>query len=54
MIDFEMQLKNGGYINYNERSNVILIEDNNCGRVEIDVNELIKFTNTNFWKHLSK
>ena len=54
MVDFEMPLKDGGYISYKGQSNTILIEDDDCSRVGINVDELIKFTNTNFWKHLSK
>jgi len=54
MVDFEMPLKNGGYINYNEKSNTILIEDDDCGRVTLEVSDLIKFTETNFWKYISK
>jgi len=52
MVEFEMPLKNGGYINYNESSNTILIEDDDCSRVELDVSDLIKFTETNFWKFM--
>ena len=54
MVDFEMPLKDGGYISYKGQSNIILIEDDDCSRVKIDADELIRFTNTNFWKHLSK
>lgn len=54
MVDFEMPLKYGGNITYNEEFNTIIIEDDDCGRASINVNELIRFTETNFWKYLSK
>lgn len=54
MVDFEMPLKHGGYITYEGKLNKIVIKDNNDNVIEINANELIKFTNTNFWKYLSK
>lgn len=55
MVNFEMPLKNGkGYIIYDGKTNTIIIKDKFLDVVEIDVDELIRFTNTNFWKYLSK
>lgn len=54
MVDFEMPLKNGGYIEYDEKYNIILTSDRFDSLVEIYVDDLIKLTNTNFWKYLSK
>ena len=52
MIDFEMSIENG-FIKYNQETNEIFIE-NNTDRVRIPADELIKFTETNFWKYISK
>lgn len=54
MVDFEMPLKHGGNIRYEEKSNTIIIQDQDNDIVEILAEDLIKFTNTNFWKYLSK
>lgn len=54
MVDFEMPLKHGRSIRYEEKSNTIIIQDQDDDIVEILVEDLIKFTNTNFWKYLSK
>ncbi len=54
MVDSEMPLKNGGSILYEEKSNTIIIQDQDYDVIEIDADELIKFTKTNFWKYLIK
>lgn len=54
MADFEMPLKDGGHIRYEEKSNTIIIQDQDYDIVEIEVDDLIRFTKTNFWKYLSK
>ncbi len=54
MVDSEMPLKNGGSILYEEKSNTIIIQDQDYDIVEIEVDDLIKFTKTNFWKYLTK
>ena len=54
MVNFEMPLKNGGYISYDEKSNMVIIQDQDYDVVEVGADELIKFTNSNAWKYLSK
>ncbi len=53
MVDFEMPLKNGGYIEYELKTNMIIIQDSDLDIVEIPVDELIRFTKTNFWKYIT-
>ncbi len=54
MVDFEMPLKYGRNITYNEKTNTIIIQDQDDDIVEILDEDLIRFTESNFWKYLIK